>query len=253
MSHTSVYVFENPQELARATAELFAKEAESSMREIGRFAVSLAGGSTPKALYELLAAEYRDALDWGKVHAFFGDERCVPPDHEDSNYRMAHEALLSQVPVGSVHRMRGELDPREAATLYEEELTTFFDGGPSFDLVLLGIGEDGHTASLFPHTPALDVRDRWVVENPVEKLGTIRITLTTPAINGARKVAFLVTGAGKAEALREVLEGDARPLDYPAKLIHPPSGALTWMIDKEAASLLSNPAASREHSPLHDK
>jgi len=252
MNHTSVRVFENSQELARAAAAMFTEEAERSIREKGRFAVALAGGSTPKVLYELLAAEYRDDLDWGKVHVFFGDERCVPPDHEDSNYRMARQALLSRVPVGSVHRMRGELTASKAAALYEEELVSFFGGPPGFDFILLGIGEDGHTASLFPRTPALYVCDHWVIENPVEKLGTIRITLTTPAINRARKVAFLVTGAGKAEALREVLEGDAEPQDYPAKLIYP-SGVLTWMIDREAADLLSDPAASRDRSRSHDK
>ena len=233
----NVRVFDNLQDLAEAAAETFAEEAARSIRENGSFAVALAGGSTPKRTYELLADRCRDALDWGKAHAFFGDERTVPPDHEDSNYRMAHEALLSRVPVGSVHRMRGELDPREAAALYEEELTAFFDGPPNFDLVLLGIGEDGHTASLFPHTPALDVGDRWVLENPVEKLGTTRITLTVPAINEARKVVFLVAGEGKAEALREILEGDADPREYPAKLVRPALGPV-WMLDRAATGFL---------------
>jgi len=237
VSRPGFRIFEGPQDLAEGAAEAFAEEAAESIKEKGRFTVALAGGSTPRALYELLATGYRDALDWSKVHVFFGDERTVPPDHEDSNYRMAHEALLSRVPVSSVHRMRGELDPGEAAALYEEELTAFFDGPPRFDLVLLGIGEDGHTASLFPRTPALDVRDRWVVENPVEKLGTTRITLTAPAINAARKVAFLVAGEGKAEALREILEGDADPRDYPAKLVHPPDGP-DWFVDRAAAKLL---------------
>jgi len=216
---------------------MFAEEAARSIREKGRFAVALAGGSTPKALYELLAVEYRDTLDWSKVHAFFGDERCVPPDHEDSNYRMAREALLSRVPVGSVHRMRGELAPPEAAALYEEELTSFFGGPPGLDLVLLGIGEDGHTASLFPRTPALGAHDRWAVENPVEKLGTTRLTLTVPAINAARATIFLVSGESKAKALKEILEGNADPREYPAKLIRP-SGTLAWVIEREAASLL---------------
>ena len=133
--------------------------------------------------------------------------------------------------------MRGELDPREAAALYEEELTAFFDGPPNFDLVLLGIGEDGHTASLFPHTPALDVRDKWVMANPVEKLGTTRITLTVPAINEARKVVFLVAGEGKAEALRAVLKRGTDPRDYPAKLVQPASGP-AWMVDQAAGRLL---------------
>ena len=238
MSPPNVRVFENPQDLAEAAAEAFAEKAAKSIREKGRFAVALAGGSTPRALYELLADRYRDALDWSKVHAFFGDERPVPPDHEDSNYRMAYKALLSRVPVGSVRRMRGELDPREAAALYEEELAAFFGGRPRFDLVLLGIGEDGHTASLFPRTPALDVRDRWAVENPVEKLGTTRCTLTIPAINAAGRVIFLVAGEGKAEALKEILEGDADPQDYPAKLVQPASGPV-WMVDRAAAQLLN--------------
>ncbi len=199
--------------------------------------MALAGGSTPKALYELLATEYRDALEWEEIHAFFGDERIVPPDHEDSNYRMAQHALLSQVPVGSVRRMRGELDPREAAALYEQELRTFFGGPPRFDLVLLGIGEDGHTASLFPNTPALDVTDRFVVENPVEKLGTVRLTLTLPAINAAKRLVFLVAGEGKAGALEKVLEGDTNPHDYPAKLVRQ-KGEATWMVDRAAARLL---------------
>jgi 6-phosphogluconolactonase len=238
LSPPNVHVFEAPQDLAEAAAESFAEEAAKSVRERGRFAVALAGGSTPKALYELLATEYRSALDWDKVHVFFGDERTVPPDHEDSNYRMAYDTLLSRVPVGSVHRMRGELDPAEAAMLYEEELKRFFDGPPRFDLILLGIGEDGHTASLFPGTPALDVTDRWVVENPVEKLGTVRITLTVPAINAAKRVIFLVAGAGKARALKEILERDADPHKYPAKLIRAEGGA-EWMVDRAAAQLLS--------------
>ena len=237
MSRSNIHIFESPQELARAAAEVFVEEAAKSVQEKGSFTVALAGGSTPKALYELLATEYRDALDWNGVHVFFGDERTVPPEDEDSNYHMAQHALLSRVPVGSVHRMRGELDPREAAALHEEELRAFFGDVPCFDLVLLGIGEDGHTASLFPRTPALDVRDRWVVENPVERLGTTRITLTVPAINAARKAAFLVAGEGKAVALREILEGDADPHDYPAKLIHPPDGP-DWFVDRAAAKPL---------------
>ena len=233
----NVRVFDDPQDLAEAAAETFAEEAARSIREKGRFAVALAGGTTPKRTYELLADRYRDALDWSKVHVFFGDERTVPPDHEDSNYRMAYEALLSRVPVGSVHRMRGELPPPEAAALYEEELTAFFGGPPGFDLVLLGIGADGHTASLFPNTPALDTRDRWAVENPVEKLGTQRLTLTVPAINAARKVVFLVAGEGKAEALRAVLKRGTDPRDYPAKLVQPASGP-AWMVDQAAGRLL---------------
>jgi len=233
-------VYDDARQLSEAAARMFVEEARRRIDESGRFAVALAGGSTPKATYEILARGYGgpEDLDWSKVHAFFGDERSVPPDHEDSNYRMAREALLSHVPVGSVHRMRGEMEAREAAALYEKELEEFFGGPPVLDLVLLGIGEDGHTASLFPDTPALDARDRWAVENPVEKLNTTRLTLTVPAVDAARKVAFLVAGEGKAEALEEILEGDANPHKYPAKLVRP-EAEVAWMVDRAAARLLT--------------
>lgn len=242
----TINVYEDTQHLAEAAALLFADEARRSMDETGRFTVALAGGSTPKTTYEMLAREYggpRNGLDWGRVHFFFGDERTAPPDSEHSNYRMAREALLDRVPAGSVYRMRGELAPFEAAALYEEELREFFGGLPRFDLVVLGIGEDGHTASLFSRTPALEVQDRLVVENPVEKLETTRITLTAPAINASRKVVFLVAGEGKAQALKEILEGDADSRDYPAKLVQP-SGGATWMVDRAAARLLGVTPAS---------
>jgi 6-phosphogluconolactonase len=233
---------EEPQRLAEAAARDFAAKAEAAIAERGRFTVALAGGSTPKATYEILARDYADGLDWSKVHVFFGDERTVPPDHEDSNYLMAYETLLSHVPVGSFHRMRGELPPAEAAAAYEEELREFFgasDEPPSLDLILLGLGEDGHTASLFPETSALEVHDRWVVANPVLKLETTRLTLTVPVINSGRAVNFLVAGEGKAEALKQILEGDADPRQYPAKFVRPENGDLTWMVDRAAAKRLS--------------
>ena len=237
----NVEVYEDKQALAGAAARGFAEKAEDAIKECGRFAVALAGGSTPKAAYELLARDYAGEVDWANVHVFFGDERTVPPDHEDSNYRMAKEALLDHVPVGSVHRMRGELPPERAARDYEEELKAFFEGEdpPSLDLIMLGIGGDGHTASLFPNTPALDVTDRWSVENPVEKLDTVRLTLTVPILDAARAVNFLVAGEDKAEALHGILEGDAEPHDYPAKLVKP-SGSVLWRVDQPAASLLSS-------------
>ena len=236
----NLLVHETPQELAQAAARDFATKAEAAIGERGRFAVALAGGSTPEATYEVLANDYAGALDWSKVHVFFGDERTVPPNHEDSNYRMTHETLLSRVPVGSVHRMRGELPPAEAAAAYEEELRGFFgtsDEPPSLDLILLGIGEDGHTASLFPETSALEVQDRWVVANPVLKLETTRLTLTVPVINSARSVNFLVAGESKAEALKQILKGDADPRQYPAKLVRPAGGPV-WMVDRAAAKSL---------------
>jgi len=235
----SVRVYEGPEELAAAAARDFAAKATEAIEERGRFAVVLAGGSTPKVAYEILARDYAETIDWGRVHAFFGDERSVPPDHEDSNYRMAREALLDHVPVGGVHRMRGELPPEDAASAYEDELRGFFgaEGLPRFDLILLGIGGDGHTASLFPETSALEVTDRLAVANPVLKLDTTRITLTAPVLNAARAVNFLVAGEGKARALKEILEGDADPRMYPAKLVQPPGGP-AWMVDRAAVRLL---------------
>jgi 6-phosphogluconolactonase len=235
----SVHIYRSSEELSAAAAREFAAKAEEAIEERGRFVVVLAGGSTPKAMYGVLARDYADRIDWSRVHVFFSDERTVSPDHEDSNYKMASEVLLDHVPVGSVHRIRGELPPDEAAKAYEEELRTFFrtEDVPRFDLILLGAGRDGHTASLFPETSALEVHDRWVVANPVLKLDTIRITLTIPIINAARAVVFLVAGEDKAEAVKEILEGDADPRAYPATLIQPP-GAPQWLLDQSAASLL---------------
>jgi 6-phosphogluconolactonase len=239
----NLLVYETPEELAGAAARDFATRAKEAIDERGRFAVALAGGSTPNATYEVLARDYANELDWSRVHVFFGDERTVPPGHEDLNYRMAYETLLSRVPVGSVHRMRGELPPDEAAAAYEEELRSFFGqvDVPRFDLILCGLGEDGHTLSLFPETAALDVTYRWVVANPVLKLGTARLTLTIPVLNASRAVTFLVAGESKAEALKEVLEGDADPHAYPAKHVRPEGGDLTWMVDRAAARLLKPP------------
>jgi 6-phosphogluconolactonase len=237
----SVHIFESSEELAQAAAREFAARTAEAIGERGRFAVVLAGGSTPKATYEILASNYADRIDWGNVHVFFGDERTVPPDHEDSNYRMASEALLDHVPVGSVHRMQGELPPDEAAEAYEQDLRRFFGAEdlPRFDLILLGTGGDGHTASLFPETSALEVHDRWVVANPVLKLETTRITLTVPVLNAARAVCFLVAGEGKARPVAEILEGDPDPREYPASLIQPQGGP-EWMLDRPAASLLGD-------------
>jgi 6-phosphogluconolactonase len=237
----SVQLHQTPEGLAEAAARAFVEGAAEAIAERGRFAVALAGGSTPKATYEVLARDHSEDVDWPNVHAFFGDERTVPPDHEDSNYRMAREALLDHVPVGSVHRVRGELPPDEAAASYERDLGQFFGGEfPVLDLVMLGIGEDGHTASLFPETAALEVTDRLAAANPVPKLDTTRLTLTVPVLNAAREVCFLVSGAGKAGSLAEILEGDAAPRQYPAKLVRPPGGP-TWMVDRAAASALRGP------------
>lgn len=238
MTKPQVRVHETTEELARDAARDFAERAESAVAERGRFAVALAGGSTPEATYHVLARDYAGRDFWRHTHAFFGDERTVPPEDTDSNYRMAREALLDHVEIGGVYRMKGELTPEMAAAEYERDLQGFFGAAPVFDLVLLGIGSDGHTASLFPDTPALKVTDRWTVANPVKKLSTERITLTAPVINAARAVQFLVAGESKAEAVAEILEGSSEPSEYPSKMIQPENGELTWRLDTAAASAL---------------
>ena len=241
----NLQIFADASEVARAAAARFAELARAGIETNGRFSVALAGGSTPKRIYELLAGgDFADGLDWSRVHVFFGDERSVPPDDADSNYRMANEALLSRValPAENVHRMRGEGDAVANARLYEDELRGFFGDGaawPEFDLVMLGMGDDGHTASLFPGTHALEVQSAWVTANWVEKFDTYRVTLTAPAINHARQVVFIVTGAGKAERLREVLHGPSDPHNLPSQLIRPRDGALAWYLDQAAAAKIT--------------
>jgi 6-phosphogluconolactonase len=238
-----IRIFETPEEVAHAAAESFLAIAIASISAEGRFSVALAGGSTPRRAYQLLATEeYRNRIDWSRVHLFFGDERCVPPTHADSNYRMASEAMMSLLPIPSrnVHRIAGEGDAVANASLYEDDLRTFFDGAPwpRLDLVLLGMGDDGHTASLFPETTALQERQAWVAANWVPKLNTFRITLTAPAINHAANVVFVVTGANKARRLPQVLRGARDPLKLPSQLINPEAGSLVWLLDKAAAALL---------------
>lgn len=236
-------VFDEAEEVARAAALRFVELAQSAINARGRFSVALSGGSTPKQMYQLLASdEFKEQIDWAKVHVFFGDERCVPPNHADSNYRLADEALLSrvQLPARNVHRMMGEGDAAAGARLYEDELQTFFAGlpWPRFDLVLLGMGDDGHTASLFPDTAALIEQRAWVAANWVDKLNAYRITLSAPAINHAAHVVFLVTGAGKAERLAEVIHVERAMERLPSQLIRPANGTLEWFLDKAAAARL---------------
>lgn len=233
--------------LYRQAAEEFVRTAAKAVREHGRFAVALSGGTTPAGLYAALAAEarLRGAVDWERTQVFWGDERQVPPDHQDSNYRMAREVLLSKVPIpeANVHRIPGEIpDAAEAALRYEEELRETLGLAahelPRFDLVLLGLGADGHTASLFPGTEALREKQRAVVANWVDTLRAWRITLTVPAINRARSVMFLVCGDDKAEAVKSVLEGPRNSEPLPARLIRPESRRMLWFLDRPAARLL---------------
>jgi len=195
-------------------------------------------------VYELLASDYRNQIDWSGTHIFFGDERCVPADHPDSNYRMVRETLLLKVPlpVNNIHPIEGEGDPSANAESFEQLLKAFFQNSdwPRFDLTFLGLGEDGHTASLFPHTRALDEDRAWAVANWVEKLNSFRITLTAPAINHSDKIAFVVTGGTKAAPLAAVREGPRDPHSLPAQLIQPVDGSLEWLVDKEAAADLKS-------------
>ena len=238
-----------PQDLFQAAAEEVLRAATHAVAERGRFTIALSGGSTPRNMYTLIAANAATTLPWDRMFFFFGDERHVPPDDPESNYRMANEALLSKVPVppANVFRIPAENpDADAAAEMYEQTLRKFFALAPGefprFDLILLGIGPDGHTASLFPETAALQEKTRLVVANWVEKLNTSRITLTLPVLNHARCVAFLVSGIDKAAALHEVLEGKAPAEKYPSKLVQPSEGKLIWFVDRAAASELSTAA-----------
>jgi 6-phosphogluconolactonase len=242
-TQSNVFVFDTPEQVALAAAECFADLASEFHSEFDRFSVALAGGKTPRRVYELLTTEpFKDRVEWHWVYLFFGDERAVPPDHPDSNYRMAYEALISQVPIPAknVHRMIGEGNPKDSARSYEEQLRTFFAGlsRPRFNLVFLGMGDDGHTASLFPGSGALQEKSRWVVATKSERLAHERITLTLPVFNDAARVLFLVTGKEKAQRLKEVLHPQPGSDPAPAQMIQPISGTVEWLVDRAAASLL---------------
>lgn len=235
-----ICILGTPSELFEAAADEFASQAAA---KDGKFSVALSGGSTPKSLYALLASERRNSIPWDRTYFFFGDERHVPPGHPDSNYRMANEAMFSKVPVRSenILRIHAEEDAEQAALSYEQTLQTFFflkpGQFPRFDLVLLGMGPDGHTASLFPGSAALNENRRLVVANWVEKFKSYRITMTFPVLNNAACVIFLTSGADKATMLREVLQNEKA--DLPCQKVRPINGRLLWMLDQAAASGLS--------------
>ena len=236
----TVLTFPTPADLAVAAAERFVAEASAAVASRRRFTVVLAGGATPKALYALLGSpSYAPRVDWARVHAFWGDERCVSPEAPSSNFRMARETLLDHVPIpaSQIHRLRGEDEPRAAALAYEAELRAAFpEGSARFDLVLLGMGANGHTASLFPGLGAVRETVRWVVAERVDEVGMWRLTLTSPALNAAAAVLFLVAGADKASMLAQVLEGP-RDIDrLPVQAVTPTDGTTTWMLDAAAAA-----------------
>lgn len=242
-SSPNVSIFDTAEKLAEAAAHKIVEIARTAFARSGSLSIALSGGNTPRLTYKLLATDgFRDCIPWQEANVFFVDERCVPHDHPDSNYGTIQKDLLSKVgvPSSNVHAIEGEGDPATNASRYENELRTFFSElqWPRFDLVLLGLGADGHTASLFPRTTALNETKHWVTENRVEKLSSARITLTAPAINYASNIIFLVSGDEKAECLAAVFKGPRDPENLPAQLIQPVNGSLIWLVDRPAASQL---------------
>ncbi len=236
-----LHIAGDADQLAELAAGLFVELANQDLQGTGRFSVALSGGSTPEKTYQQLAKQ--EGIDWQNIHLFWGDERAVPPDHAESNYGMARTSLIEHIaiPSGNVHRIKGELDPAQAAKEYEKELRRHFGERaqyPRFDLIVLGLGEDGHTASLFPNTGALAETKRWVAANFVARLGEWRITLTLPAINHANNVVFLVTGESKAGISQRVLGGQLEQGVLPAEFVQPVEGKVIWLLDKDAAGNL---------------
>jgi 6-phosphogluconolactonase len=247
------YVEPDPAALARRAAQYFVEMVDEAVGGRGRARVAISGGSTPKAAFQLLGdprEPWRGRMQWDRLELYWVDERCVPPDDQESNYRMTREALLDRTPLRpeQIHRMEGELEPEVAAARYESELRNSFrlEGAetPRFDLVALGMGPDGHTASLFPHTEALHEMSRLVTANHVPQMNSWRITLTWPVLNRASSVFFLISGADKAKILKEVIAGRRDVERLPSQLIRPASGILTLILDKSAAAEL--PATDEE-------
>ncbi|TDB69228.1 6-phosphogluconolactonase [Arundinibacter roseus] len=240
-----IQIFQNKDLLSKAAADFFVQKAQEAIQQHGRFVVALTGGSSPVELYKLLAQPpYTELISWPQTFIFWGDERWVPLTDERSNARMAHETLLDHVPIPAenIFPMRAEsIEPETFALLYEQHLRDFLGNeSPAFDLILLGMGDDGHTASLFPGTAVLHEESRYVQAYFLEPQAMYRITLTAPLINLAKAVCFLTFGSNKAPALFEVLEGKSNPEHYPSQLIRPENGELLWLVDEQAASLLTS-------------
>ena len=241
----TIQIFPTVEDVILQSADVFIKTAANAIQQKDVFSVALSGGSTPQSLYTYLAENPAgDILDWNKIHFFWGDERPVPLDHPDSNFRQANHALLQplHIPPENIHRIQGELDQSTAAMNYQQEILNWFEETPPcFDLILLGMGSDGHTASLFPGTAAVinPPENNWVIPNFVPHLSTWRISFTPELINAAAQVIFLVTGQSKAEMLLTVLEGEYLPERYPSQLIKPANGSLIWILDQAAGDLLA--------------
>lgn len=239
MPKPHIQVVANPAAIAEAAAEKIISAAADAIPRRGGFSIALSGGSTPKTLFQLLATDpFSKRIGWKNWHIYFGDERCVPPAHPDSNFRMASEALLDHVavPADHIHRMKGEIEPEKAAMEYGQLLKqNFADGG--LDVVLLGMGDDGHTASLFPHTAALVETHHRCVANYVEKLNAWRITMTAPFINRAGQIIVMVSGSAKAKRIEQALQGPPDPQNLPIQMIAPTDGQIVWLMDAAAAGM----------------
>jgi 6-phosphogluconolactonase len=246
-----VRVFEDYGSLSHAAAELFVELGKTAVASPGRFAVALSGGSTPRQFYSLLGSSpYRDNLDWHRVHIFWADERCVPPDDPESNFKLVYDTLLSTIaiPDSNIHRVKGEEGPEKAARVYEQDIKIYFGSDkPVYDLIILGVGKDGHTASVFPGSIAIHETARIALPVLFSKPGVNRVTLTLPIINLASHVLILASGKAKSDVVQEILEGENLN-QYPAGLVHPVKGSITWLIDREAAASL-NPATCNPPAP----
>ncbi|MBI5074354.1 MAG: 6-phosphogluconolactonase [Nitrospirae bacterium] len=236
-----IRILPDPESLAHAAATIFADAAKQAIAAHDRFSVALSGGSTPRQLFRILGSDYRNSIRWDSVHLFWTDERAVPPQHEQSNYRLAHDELISKVaiPYNNIHRIQGELAPSGAAKEYEKELRHHFGDHdiPVFDLILLGLGQDGHTASLFPESEALLEKDHLVAPSYSKSADNWRVTLTLPVLNNAANIVFLIAGKSKVSIINEIFSRGRGHL-YPAGQINPAKGHITWLLDRESASEL---------------
>jgi 6-phosphogluconolactonase len=232
----------DPETVGLRAASIFRDLSKIAVASKGRFGVAVSGGSTPLRLYEILGSTFGKDIPWDRTEIFWADERCVPPDHGESNYKGVHDALLSRIdiPAANIHRIKGEMSAEEGAREYGEELKRYFSnsGSCAFDLAILGLGQDGHTASLFPGSSALAEKERFAVAVYVDKLRSRRITLTIPVLNNSSSILFLVTGLKKAGILKEIIGDSGSSQKYPAGLISPVAGRVTWLLDREASSQL---------------
>jgi len=245
MSEREIIILDDANALSVRAAEEIVYVAGEAICINGQFTLCLTGGATPVDIYSMMATRFNLSVDWKEVQFFWGDERCVPPDNEASNFGLANRSMLSKLALSpaQIHRIRGEDPPVAAAAAYEEELVRFFSLGdgefPRFDLVLLGLGDDGHCASLFPGSPLIFEQRRMVATVEIEAPQRRRVTLTPPVLNNAARIMFIVAGEKKAEAVKNALEGPNAPSRFPAQIINPTEGAVTWLLDRSAASLLS--------------